>query len=252
MNANPSLYEVLDQAPFGLTMSSGFFSFFAHTGMLTALLDAGLVPTRVSGSSAGALVGGLWAAGVDPSRLQRELFALSRERFWDPSPGLGLLRGELFRGLLDEVLPVRRFDQLKVPLAVSAYEPLRHRTHALSQGELGAAIHASCAVPLMFHPVRVGEHFLLDGGVLDRPGLMGMPQGARVLYHHIVSRSPWRRKGSPALRVPKRKGLTALALHDLPRSGPFRLHVGPKAFAQAYAQTKRALTLPVVDHQVHA
>ena len=251
MNVNPTLREVLREGPFGLTMSSGFFSFFAHTGMLMALLDAGLSPVRVSGSSAGALVGGLWAAGVDPSRLQRELLELSRERFWDPSPGLGVLRGRLFRGLLDDLLPVRRFDEVQLPVAVSTYEPLRHRTHALDRGELAPAIHASCAVPVMFHPVRVGEHYLLDGGVLDRPGLAGMPEGERVLYHHIVSRSPWRRKGSPALSIPKRKGLTTLALHGLPRSGPFRLHVGPSAMKQAYEQTKRALDLTVDAGAVH-
>jgi NTE family protein len=249
--ANPSLREHLSEAPFGLTMSSGFFSFFAHAGMLAALLEAGLAPARISGSSAGALVGGLWAAGVDPSRLESELRALSREHFWDPAPGLGVLRGQLFRALLTGLLPVRRFDQVRVPLAVSAYEPLRHRTHALDQGELAPAIHASCAVPLMFHPVRVGEHYLLDGGVLDRPGLAGMPS-ERVLYHHIVSRSPWRRRGSPALRIPARPGLTTLALHDLPRSGPFRLHVGPAALKQAYDQTRRALDMPVSDHVVHA
>jgi NTE family protein len=181
---------------------------------------------------------------VDLRRLESELLGLSRERFWDPSPGLGVLRGQLFRGLLDDLLPVRRFDEVRVPVAVSAYEPLRHRTHALDQGELAPAIHASCAVPVMFHPVRVGEHYLLDGGVLDRPGLAGMRE-ERVLYHHIVSRSPWRRKGSPAMDIPKRKGLTTLALHGLPRSGPFRLHVGPAAMKQAYEQTKRALDLPV-------
>jgi NTE family protein len=47
-------------------MSSGFFSFFAHAGLLGVLIDEGFLPERVSGSSAGALVTGAWAGGVEP------------------------------------------------------------------------------------------------------------------------------------------------------------------------------------------
>ena len=68
-----TLREVLAEAPYGLALSSGFFGFFAHTGVLAALLDAGLVPARVSGSSAGALVGGLWAAGLEMVSLVAEI-----------------------------------------------------------------------------------------------------------------------------------------------------------------------------------
>ena len=62
------LSEWLAEGPFTLAMSSGFFSFFAHTGMLGSLTTAGHVPRAVAGSSAGALVGGAWAAGLAPRR----------------------------------------------------------------------------------------------------------------------------------------------------------------------------------------
>ncbi|MGB1581430.1 MAG: patatin-like phospholipase family protein, partial [Nevskiales bacterium] len=58
-----SLREWLSESAFGLTMSSGFFGFFAHSGMLSALEDEGLTPARLSGSSAGALTAALWASG---------------------------------------------------------------------------------------------------------------------------------------------------------------------------------------------
>ena len=66
-DASPTLRTWLSEAPFSLTLSSGFFGFFAHAGVMTVLEDEGFVPSRVSGSSAGALVGGLWAAGVSAS-----------------------------------------------------------------------------------------------------------------------------------------------------------------------------------------
>src|SRR5262245_4716936 len=59
-----TLGDWLARGPFGLAMSSGFFAFYAHTGMLSALVARGLAPVHVAGSSAGALVAGAWAAGV--------------------------------------------------------------------------------------------------------------------------------------------------------------------------------------------
>src|SRR4051794_34661937 len=111
----PTLREWLREGPFSLGMSSGFFGFFAHTGVMTVLEDCDLAPARLAGSSAGALVTGLWASGVSAIRLRDELIALRREHFWDPSPGLGLLRGRLFRERLDSLLVARTFAACRRP-----------------------------------------------------------------------------------------------------------------------------------------
>jgi NTE family protein len=74
-----------------------------------------------------------------------------------------------------------------------------------------------------------------------------MPEGERVLYHHLASRSPWRRPGSPSLALPRRAGLTALVIEGLPRVGPFRLPAGAQAFEHARLATRRALAAPVDD-----
>ena len=247
MSPRATLRETLAQAPFGLAMSSGFFGFFAHTGVLTALLEAGLVPARVTGSSAGALVGGLWAAGLEVSEARRSLEGLTRERFWDPFPGLGVLRGRKFRELLESLLPERTFARTRVPLGISVYEPLTRRTVVLTGGDIAPAIHASCAVPFMFHPVRIGGRFYVDGGVADRPGLAGMPGGERVFYHHLMSRLS---RGDAATRrnaIPRRANLFALTLEGLPRPHPFDLSSGVRAIDSAYARTRAALDRAVGD-----
>jgi NTE family protein len=56
-------------------MSAGFFSFFAHCGLVSVLEDAGLYPTKITGASAGALIGAGWASGCSASRLQTRLFS---------------------------------------------------------------------------------------------------------------------------------------------------------------------------------
>lgn len=229
--------------PFALTMSSGFFSFFAHTGVVAALEARGLVPTRVSGSSAGALVTGALAAGLPAAELEARLATLRRADFWDPAPGPGLLRGRRFDRLLRELLPVTTFEACRLPAAISVYDLATRATHVIESGDLVDAIRASCAVPLLFHPVRAGGRPRWDGGILDRPGLHGMPPGQRVLYHHIVSRSPWRRKR--ALHVPRRAGMVTLRIFGLPRSGPFSLEAGRAALALARRAAARALDQPL-------
>lgn len=239
-----TLAEWLAEEPFALAMSSGFFSFFAHTGFLAALEDAGLSPARVSGSSAGALVGAAWAAGVDALVLAAELERLERRDFWDPAFGPGLLRGRLFRERIERFLPAETFDRCRVPAAVSVFDVGSRTTRVLEEGRVGPAICASCAVPFLFQPVRIEGRSYFDGGILDRPGLAGMPAGTpRVLHHHIASRSPWRMSNEP----PSRPGMLSFVIDGLPRSGPFRLEEGRRAFRLARDATKRALGQPVTE-----
>ena len=239
-----TLREHLREGPFALAMSSGFFAFFAHTGFLTVLEDEGLLPSRVSGSSAGALVAGAWAGGLDGPILAAELQKLQRRDFWDPGVGAGLLRGQLFRDGLERMLPSPVFEGCRVPTALSVFEVRSRTTRVLASGSLAAAIQASCAVPLLFHPVAIDGRAYLDGGILDRPGLAGMPENEpRVLFHHIASKSAWRSK----LEVPRRPGMVSVVFEGLPRSGPFKLEMGRLAFQSAREAMKRALDRPVGD-----
>ena len=246
-----TLAEWLARGPFGLAMSSGFFGFYAHTGMLAALTARGLRPSHVGGSSAGALVAGAWAAGLAPEQLGEVLVRLERAHFWDPRPGLGLLAGKKFDALLRDVLPITELGNCPVPAHLSVFDILARRTAVIRRGDLPSAIRASCAVPGMFQPVWIERRPYWDGGILDRPGIVGMPAG-RTLFHHLASRSPWRRPGAPSMALPRRPDLVSLVLAGLPRSGPFKLDLGRRALEAARAATVRALDQPIVDATVHA
>jgi NTE family protein len=252
--SEPTLREWLEQGPYTLALSSGFFGFFAHAGVLAVLEEEALLPAQLCGSSAGALVAGLFAAGLPASAIRAQLLALRRRDFWDPGPGFGLLRGDRFRARLEELLPVKTFEDCARPLAVSAWDPLARQTVVLRSGPLAPAIQASGSVPFLFQPVRIGARWLYDGGVADRHGLAGAPAAGqagepapRILYHHITSRSPWRRPGSPSLRIPARLGLVAVALYGLPRLGPFSLERGAEALAQAAEGMRAALRGPAEE-----
>jgi len=238
----------LSEAPFTLALSSGFFGFFAHVGVLRALEEAGVAPRRVTGSSAGALAGGLWAAGLSSDVLMRELCALSRQDFWDPAWGPGFLRGRLFRERVQDVLPVQEFAACRLPLAISVFDVAARRTHVVQGGPLVTAIHASCSVPVLFHPVWVEGRAWVDGGVLDRPALASVTPDERVLCHHLSSRLPNARARSALKRdAPRRPSLVALVCESLPRVDPFHLDAGPRALELAWRATTRALARPVAD-----
>lgn len=244
------LGDWLAHRPFTLGLSSGFFGFFAHTGVLRALGRAGLHPVAAAGSSAGALVAGAYAAGLDADALAERLRALRTEEFWEPAPRfgvteLGLIRVGRFGTVMRELLGEPTFASCRIPLAVSTYDVRRRVTHVIGSGPLVPAIVASCAVPFLFQPVRHEGRLLTDGGVADRAGIAGVSHDARVLHHHLSSRSPWRRAGSSALLPPRRPALVSLVLDALPRSGPHRLDAGVEAMAIAEDRARRALDAPL-------
>lgn len=236
-----SLADWLAAEPFTLVMSSGFFGFFAHCGVLWALESCGLRPQRVRGASAGALVTGLWASGLSAETIASELLALVRTDFWDPRLGPGLLAGRLFDRKLRALLPVSDFSSCRVEAHVSTFDVLARRTRVLQHGDIATAIRASCAVPIMFHPVWHEGRPLLDGGIADRPGLATAFAGERILYHHLVTNSPWRRPDARAVQVPVRDNLRAWIVPDMPKVTPFHLQRGREALERARSYTLAAL-----------
>ncbi|MGH8497885.1 MAG: patatin-like phospholipase family protein [Methylococcales bacterium] len=113
-------------------MSSGFFGFFAHLGCLETLEESGLAPAGISGSSAGALAGAIWASGCTVSSLKKRLFSLMMTDFCDPAPGLGLLQGSRFRNIPTQICPVARIEECRVPLA-SGHRKIGPSKHSISR-----------------------------------------------------------------------------------------------------------------------
>ncbi|WP_426417537.1 patatin-like phospholipase family protein [Aestuariirhabdus sp. LZHN29] len=243
----PTLADWLAQEPFTLTMSSGFFSFYAHCGMLCALHEHQLSPAKITGSSAGALVGSCLASGRPATEIRDLLLSITPDSCWDPGWGPGLLKGELFKSMLRDFTAIEEFEECSIPVHLSAYHARSRTTRVLSTGNLAEAVHASCAVPLLMQPARIANQLYWDGGIGDRHGLAATQPGERIFYHHIASRSPWRLPSSHALKVPARHNLQALVIRGLPRSSPRNMSRGPLALTMAREATLRALDTPVGD-----
>ncbi len=242
------LGDWLSRGPFHLRLSSGFFGFYAHAGVLRALEEAGFFPASLGGSSAGAIAAGMAASGLDGRSLEAQLRGFTREDFWDPGVGFGLLRGRKLRALLRERAPVARIEECPVPLAVSVFDLATRRTRVVRQGPLATAIQASAALPGLFQPVWLEGRPCLDGGILDRTSLAtAPPPGTRLLFHHLLPSKTWHRKTAAVHQPPSRAGMLRLSIEGLPRLGPNRLQRGLEVYNLARRATAQALDLPHSD-----
>lgn len=152
----------------GIVLSGGGSRGIAHIGVLQALSEHGIVPEAVSGASAGAIVGALYAAGHSWETmldffLEKSPFRLSKVVF----PGRGVLDTEKMVSDFLEHFPKDSFEALGKRLFVTATDLVTARREVFASGPLIRAVLASCSVPMVFTPTRVGERLFADGGVID-------------------------------------------------------------------------------------
>ena len=160
-------------SPFDLILSSGFLCFSSHAGFLTALEDRNLRADAIVGTSSGALAGALFAAGYGAAEIAHLLSMQRPIALVRPGlPWQGLASTRKLEARMRELLPAT-FEELPRPLAVGVYDAVaaHGRPRApllLTSGDLPRAVAASCAVPGLFAPVRIGASRFADGGATDR------------------------------------------------------------------------------------
>ncbi len=152
----------------GLVLSGGGARGAAHIGVIKALLEIGVKIDMISGTSAGSIVGALFAKGLTPDEMLTAVMGLSLFRSSRPAwAWSGLLTMGGLKVLLTKHFPENDFKALKIPLTVAATEVRLGQIHYFSEGELIPAIVGSCSIPAVFNPVSFGDHLYVDGGLLD-------------------------------------------------------------------------------------
>jgi NTE family protein len=152
----------------GLVLSGGGARGFAHLGVLKALNDTGIFPDVIAGTSAGALVGVLYADGYSPDEILKIMNTTSRLHYIRPTvPREGLLQISGIERILNENLRAKKFEELGVPLFVTATDLNNGKAVYFSSGELIRPVIASASIPVLFNPVIIDNIHYVDGGVLD-------------------------------------------------------------------------------------
>lgn len=170
------LHQILSGEDYALALSPGFFRFYAHIGILQALEERGcLRPSHVTGSSAGAMVGGFLASGMSPTEMIKTVLDIKRADIWDIGGMGGLLKGQLFHDMLVRHLPVPTIQECRYPFGATTFDLMGLRTRCLTTGCLATAMRTSCTFPGLFQPVMIEGSPNIDGGVFDGVGLMALP-----------------------------------------------------------------------------
>jgi NTE family protein len=173
----------------GLALGGGGARGAAHIGVLKVLISEGIPIDMIAGTSIGAIVGGLYSAGVPLTTLEDD-FATARlmKNFMTVpvtvrmlvapimvAPRLvghhaydGLYKGVKFRNYCNNLAPAgkRNIESLNIPFAAISLSLLDGKEHMLTKGDLGTALQASSAVPGLRKPVEIEDNLFVDGGVL--------------------------------------------------------------------------------------
>ena len=189
-----------DGQTLGLCLSGGGALGFAHIGVIQSLEDHGIHPTHIVGSSMGAIVGTLYAAGYMPAQMLQlikddKLYKVSKLMTFHPSFfKSGLSDHNLLRSLIHELIPHNSFEGLEKKMQVCVVNLNKAEWEIVGSGnELDKWVSASASIPGVFETVNKGETYYVDGGLLNNMPAQAIEKycatiiGVDVIPHKIPS-----------------------------------------------------------------
>jgi NTE family protein len=173
-------------------LGSGAARGFAHVGVLKILEEHGVWPDIIVGTSAGSLVGALYAGGIRGEELVQAALELERDDVADWSlPNRGVIRGKLLQRLINDRLNNRAIEQLNIVFACVATALRTGERTVFTQGNTGMAVRASSSFPGIFRPVTINGQEYVDGGVVSPvPVAVARELGAEFVIAVDVSKLP--------------------------------------------------------------
>ena len=152
----------------GVALGGGAAKGFAHIGVLKMLEANGFAPAVVAGTSAGSVVGALYASGMNAFELQEKAVALDEAKIRDLqlSSG-GLVQGQKLEDYVNAQVRRKPLEQLPKPFVAVATRLEDGERTVFARGNTGQAVRASSSVPGVFQPVVIGKHHFVDGGIVS-------------------------------------------------------------------------------------
>lgn len=179
-----------DRPIVALALGSGGARGFAHVGVIKALEAAGFKPDIVVGASSGAVVGALYAAGLDAAALESVAAGLESSDLIDVSVFDGFkVRGERLEQFITASVGYRPMEDLPRKFAVVATDAETGALTVFNRGNPGRAVRASASVPRLFVPPIIGGRTYIDGGIVAPvPVKLARAMGADVVVAVDISR----------------------------------------------------------------
>lgn len=154
----------------GLALGSGGFRGFAHIGVLKVLKENNIKIDYISGTSIGSLVGAYFSLYGEIESLLDKVGSLGKRnifQFIDKSSFGGLLSQNKIAKHLDPIFSNHSFKDTKIPLQILATNLKNGKLKVFNRGKIKLAVQASCAVPLIFNPIKFNKEVLVDGALCE-------------------------------------------------------------------------------------
>lgn len=180
----------------GLALGGGAARGFAHIGVIKALEAQGIMPDIVVGTSAGSLVGALYAAGNNGFALHKLALEMDEAAISDWSVPLfakstGVFKGEALQNYVNRTVNHMPLEKLKIRFGAVATDLDSGAPILFQKGNTGTAVRASSAVPSVFQPVRIGDRLYVDGGLVSPvPVRFAREMGADFVIAVNISSQP--------------------------------------------------------------
>ncbi len=155
-------------AKIALVLGAGSSKGFAHIGVLK-VLEMNKIPIHmIVGTSVGSAVGSLYAYGYNAIQLQRLSFSIEKGDLIDLTiPENGFIKGEKLEEFINRSVKYTPIERLKIPFYAVAADLQSGQEVVFGKGNTGTAVRASCAIPGIFRPVKIGDKMYVDGGVVS-------------------------------------------------------------------------------------
>jgi NTE family protein len=156
----------------GIALGCGAAKGFAHIAYLQAIDELGLQVSCVAGTSMGAVIGAFYASGMSSNeiyKLATDFGILDTPKVvtFSRMPKAGLIHGKKLEDFFKKYLPVVSFENLKIPLKISATDYWQKSEYVFERGEIVPAIRASISIPGIFKPYYYQQKLFLDGGLVN-------------------------------------------------------------------------------------
>ncbi len=175
-----------------LALGGGAARGFAHVGVIKALEAQGIVPDIIVGTSAGSVVGSLYASGLDGFELQKMALQMEEAQVGDWSlPDRGVFKGEALQNFINKAVGNRPLEKLDRLFAAVATDLKTGEAVVFRTGNTGMAVRASSSVPGVFQPVTINGRDYVDGGLVSPiPVRAARALGADVVIAVDISAKP--------------------------------------------------------------
>lgn len=180
----------------GLALGGGAARGFAHIGVIKALESQGIMADIIVGTSAGSVVGAMYAAGNNGFALQKLALEMDEAAISDWSLPLfsktsGVLKGDALQAYVNKMVLQLPIERLKKPFGAVATDLNTGQPILFQRGNTGLAVRASSSVPGVFQPVRVNEKQYVDGGLVSPvPVMFAREMGADLVIAVNISSQP--------------------------------------------------------------